>query len=73
MRLSIPQNMGIADRIIRVCLGIVLAILGSLIVKGAIGIFLVTVSALMLLTALIGFCPGYVPLRISTKRQKASG
>jgi hypothetical protein len=70
MRLSLPKNMGKADRIIRGFLGITLVILGTLIVKGTIGIVLIVLSIPMLLTAIVGFCPGYVPLGISTERHE---
>lgn len=70
MRLSLPYNMGMADRITRICLGIALAVLGTLIVKGAIGMVLVILSIPLVLSAVVGFCPGYLPLGISTRRDK---
>lgn len=70
MKISIRQNMGILDRIFRICLGIALILSGILIAKGTIGILLVVLSFPLFVSAIVGFCPGYVPLGISTKRQK---
>lgn len=54
------KNIGTADRIIRV---IVAAIVGILyykgIIYGTLGIVLLIVSAILLLTSLISFCPIY--------------
>jgi hypothetical protein len=68
MKISLSQNMGIADRIGRVCIGIALVIFGVFIVTGAIGIFLIVLGIPLLLSAIVGFCPPYVPFGISTKR-----
>jgi hypothetical protein len=70
MKISIIQNMGMLDRIFRICLGMALVVFGILIVKGAIGILLVVLSIPLVVSAIVGFYPGYVPLGISTKRRK---
>jgi hypothetical protein len=70
MKISLPQNMGILDRVARVCIGIVLAAFGTVIVSGTIGIFLIVLSVPLLLSAIVGFCPAYVPFGISTKRRE---
>lgn len=63
------QNMGAADRIIR--LGVV-AIIAALYFAGQItgtaAIILGVIAVAFLVTSLIGFCPSYVPFGISTKR-----
>ena len=55
------RNLGTADRVIRAFVGIALIAYGILNQSwiGAIG-------AIPLLTALVGFCPLYCPLRLST-------
>jgi hypothetical protein len=57
------QNVGSADRILRIIVG--LALIGWGVYAhswwGAVG-------AVPLLTALIGWCPGYLPLGISTRK-----
>lgn len=67
------KNMGAADRTIRTILGIILAILVLTgVVKGVLAYILVVLIAILLITSLLGFCPLYVPLGISTnKRPKA--
>ncbi len=60
------KNMGSADKIIRAVLGIFLISLvfwGPQTYWGLIGI-------IPLVTAFTGFCPGYLPFNISTKKQK---
>jgi len=61
------KNMGTIDRIIRILLAIVVIILymtGS--ITGVAAIILGIVAFIFILTSLIGFCPLYVPLKIST-------
>jgi hypothetical protein len=61
------KNMGTIDRIIRILLAIVVIILymtGSII--GVTAIILGILAFVFILTSLIGFCPLYVPLKIST-------
>lgn len=61
------RNLSDTDRIIRVLLAAVFAYLyfGG-IVTGMLGILLVVLGGVFLLTALLGFCPLYVPFRFST-------
>jgi Na+(H+)/acetate symporter ActP len=59
--------MGTIDRIIRILLAIVVVILymtGS--ITGVAAIILGILAFVFILTSLIGFCPLYVPLKIST-------
>jgi len=70
MKISLSQNMGMVDRVARVCIAIVLVIFGTFLVTGAIGIFLVVLSIPLFLSAIVGYCPAYVPFGISTKRQQ---
>lgn len=61
------KNMGSTDRIIRVVLAAVMAILyftGT--VTGTLGLVLVILAAVFLLTSVISFCPLYAPFGIST-------
>lgn len=61
------RNMSNIDRIVRVVLALVFAYLyfGG-IVTGTLGIVLVVLGAVFLLTALLAFCPLYVPFKLST-------
>jgi hypothetical protein len=61
------KNMGTIDRIIRILLAIVFFILymtGS--ITGVAAIILGILAIVFILTSLVGFCPLYVPLKIST-------
>jgi hypothetical protein len=61
------RNLSNIDRIVRVVLALVFAYLyfGG-IVTGTLGIVLVVLGAVFLLTALLAFCPLYVPFKFST-------
>lgn len=69
MKIPFQQNVGIADRMLRVGMGIVLIVLGILIAKGTIGTVLVILSMPLLVSGITGFCPTYTLLGISTKRK----
>ena len=61
------KNMGTIDRVFRIGLAIVVAILymnGS--ITGTVAIILGILAVVLILTSLIGFCPLYVPFKIST-------
>ncbi|MFZ2397650.1 MAG: DUF2892 domain-containing protein [Smithella sp.] len=61
------KNMGTIDRVIRILLAIVVIVLylnGS--ITGVAAIILGIVAFVFIVTSLIGFCPLYVPLNIST-------
>ncbi|HNV98380.1 MAG TPA: DUF2892 domain-containing protein [Chitinophagales bacterium] len=61
------KNMGSTDRVIRVILAIVFALLyftGT--VSGTLGLVLLILGAIFLLTSVVSFCPLYAPFGIST-------
>ena len=61
------KNMGTIDRIIRILLAIVVIVLyltGN--ITGVAAIILGILAVVFILTSLIGFCPLYVPFKIST-------
>jgi hypothetical protein len=65
------KNMGIADRVIRVLLAIVVGILyvtGT--ISGTVAVILGIFAVVFLLTSAISFCPAYLPFKISTARKK---
>ncbi|MFZ2873746.1 MAG: DUF2892 domain-containing protein [Phycisphaerales bacterium] len=66
------RNVGGADRAVRLVIGIVALVLAftMLGVTGgaAMGIAAAVVGAIMLLTAALGMCPLYLPLKLSTCR-----
>ncbi|MBI3609644.1 MAG: DUF2892 domain-containing protein [Nitrospirae bacterium] len=69
MKISFKQNMGRMDRCFRVCIGMVLLGLGTLVTKGTIGLILLVLSIPLLVSGTIGFCPSYLLFGISTKHE----
>lgn len=64
-------NMGTADRVMRVILAAVMAILYFTdTVTGTLGLVLLALAAVFLLTSFIRFCPLYAPFGISTCKAK---
>ncbi len=60
-------NMGSIDRIIRVLLAVIVAVLYFTgVVTGTLGIVLMVAAAVFVLTSLISFCPLYPILGINT-------
>ena len=61
------KNMGSSDRIVRLLIALALALLYFTgIVGGALGIIFLIVAVVFLVTSFMGFCPGDVPMKIST-------
>jgi len=61
------RNESNSDRIVRAVLGVLLAI-GSFSLTGVASIFMAVSSAVMVVTAVVGFCPLYRVLGITTSR-----
>ena len=64
------KNMGLVDRVVRI---LVAAIVAWLYVSGAIGgwlaVVLGVIAVVFVVTSALGYCPGYVPFKISTCRK----
>jgi uncharacterized membrane protein YtjA (UPF0391 family) len=63
------KNMGSADRTIRTLIAIIVAVLyftGA--ISGTTAIILGVLAIVFLLTSLIGTCPLYLPIGLSTKK-----
>jgi len=64
------KNMGTIDRIIRVSLVVLIAILYFAdVITGTWAIILGILAVVFLVTSLIGFCPLYLPFGISTRKK----
>jgi len=62
------KNMGTADRTVRILVALAIGYLYfSGRVGGTLGIILLIVAVVFLLTSLVGSCPGYIPLKFSTR------
>ena len=67
------QNMGSADKAIRLTIAVVIAILYfTHIISGTLAIVLGAVAVIFVLTSLINVCPLYLPFGISTKKRTKS-
>jgi hypothetical protein len=65
------NNLGTVDRVIRLLVSAVIIILyATNVICGIWGIILLIIAGLFLVTAVIGFCPGYEPLKINTAGKK---
>jgi hypothetical protein len=62
------QNMGGADRIIRVILGIAAILLALFVTSGVLDIILYVVAAILIFTSIVAVCPLYLPFKLSTKK-----
>lgn len=68
------KNMGLADRIIRIVLALVVAGLyfaGR--IGGTLAVVLLVVAAVFVVTSWVGSCPGYLPFGISTRGRSGGG
>jgi len=67
------KNMGTIDRTIRTIVAVVIAALffsGK--ISGTVAIVLGIVAGVFLLTSFVGWCPGYMPLGLSTRKEGKS-
>jgi hypothetical protein len=63
-------NMGKLDRFVRILIAVVIALLySSKIITGVLAITLVIVAIIFVVTSMIGTCPLYSLLRISSKKK----
>lgn len=64
------ENMGKIDRILRIMLALVIAVLFfTHLISGTLGIILLVLAGILLFTSLIGSCPLYIPFGIKTKKK----
>ena len=66
------KNMGTADRVIRVALAAIIAVLyltGQ--ISGLAAILLGVLAVVFILTSVVSFCPLYAPFKLSTRGRSA--
>ncbi|RBN50055.1 YgaP family membrane protein [Flavobacterium psychrolimnae] len=64
------KNMGSTDKVIRVAIAVVIAILYfTNTISGMLALVLGIFAAIFILTSFISFCPLYSPFRISTRKK----
>ena len=65
------SNVGTLDRIIRILVGVVLAILYfAHIISGTLAIILIILAGIFIVTSFIKFCPIYFALGLSSKKEE---
>lgn len=65
------SNMGTTDKIIRIAIAALVAVLYfTNVISGTLGIILLVVAAVFVLTSLISFCPLYTILGLNTGAKK---
>lgn len=65
------KNMGTADRVIRILIAAVIAVLYFMkMIPGTLGIVLLILAGIFVLTSLVSFCPLYAPFGIKTCKTK---
>jgi len=63
------QNMGKSDKILRILAVIAIAVLYVAdVISGTLALILGIVAIAFVITSLVGFCPLYLPLKLSTKK-----
>ncbi|HET6544605.1 MAG TPA: DUF2892 domain-containing protein [Chryseolinea sp.] len=65
------KNMGAVDRIVRVTIAfVIIGLYVSGAISGTLSIMLIALSGIFVITSLVGVCPLYLPLGITTLRKK---
>jgi hypothetical protein len=65
------RNMGTIDKVIRILVAVVVVVLYfTNIISGTLAIILLALSAVFVVTSLLGFCPLYLPFGLSTKAKE---
>ena len=64
------QNLGTVDRVVRIALGVILAAISMLVLRGTASAIVGVAALIPLITGIVGFCPLYVPFKFSTVKAK---
>jgi hypothetical protein len=65
------KNMGTIDKVIRILVAIVIAVLYfTNVISGTLAYVLLAVAVIFVLTSLLGFCPLYLPFSLSTRKKE---
>jgi hypothetical protein len=65
------KNVGAIDKVIRILMALVVIVLYFVhAISGPLAVILLILSAILILTSLISFCPLYWPFGISTNKTK---
>lgn len=65
------QNVGNADKVVRLILAVIVVILYFMhVISGTAALLLLGLAGILILTSLISFCPLYLPFGISTRKKE---
>jgi hypothetical protein len=65
------KNMGTIDKVISIMVAVVVVTLYfANVISGTLGIILLALSAIFVVTSILGFCPLYILLGISTRKKE---
>jgi uncharacterized membrane protein len=65
------KNMGTIDKVIRILVALVVVILYfTNVISGVLAIILIAVSAILVVTSLLSFCPIWLALGLSTREKE---
>ena len=65
------KNMGTIDKVIRILVAVIVAVLYfTHVISGTIGIILLVLAGVFVLTSLISVCPLYMPFGLSTMKKE---
>ncbi|HZY25392.1 MAG TPA: DUF2892 domain-containing protein [Bacteroidales bacterium] len=65
------KNMGTLDKTVRILIAAIVVLLYfTHVISGTLAIVLLAVSAIFVITSLLGFCPLYLPIGINTKKKE---
>jgi len=69
--MKMKKNLGTIDKVIRILVAVVIAVLFfTNVITGTLGIILLVLSVVFVLTSLVGFCPLYLPFGINSVTKK---
>jgi hypothetical protein len=65
------KNMGTTDKVIRVLVAVIILVLYfTHVISGTLAVILLILSAVFVVTSLLGFCPLYLPFGLSTRKKE---
>jgi len=68
--MKLKKNMGVIDRVVRLALALVIAVLiFTQAISGLLATILGVFAVIFIVTSTISFCPGYLPLNLSTRKE----
>jgi uncharacterized membrane protein len=68
---EMKKNMGTIDKTIRILVAVVVVILYfTHVISGVLAIVLLALSAIFVVTSILGICPLYMPLGLSTRKKE---